>query len=77
MNQDNETRNIGDFVHNNKTHRSSHDAFKDAKYASWFESDPEMSDMRVFLTEFLCFAVPLIITVCLVVFFVFKAVALS
>ena len=74
MNQDKETKSIGEFVHNNKTHRSSHDAFKDAKYASWFESDPDMSDMRVFLTEFLCLCVPAIVTVCIVVFFVFKAV---
>jgi len=68
---------IAEFINKNKTHTTPSYAFKDAKYSEWLEVDPEMSDMRLFITDLICFAVPLIITVCLVVFFVLKAVALS
>lgn len=68
---------IAEFINKNKTHTTSSHAFKDAKYSEWFESDPEMSDMRLFITDLICFAVPLVVTVCLVVFFVVKAVELS
>jgi hypothetical protein len=55
------------FVHNNKTHKSTADAFRGADYASWFESDPEMSDMKLFCSEMLLVVLPLLFIVsCLV-----------
>ena len=54
----------GEFTHNNKTHKSTADAFRDAKYASWFESDPEMSDMKLFCSEMFLVVLPLLLIVC-------------
>jgi hypothetical protein len=51
---------IADFIHQNKYHRTSSEAYRDADYASWFESDPEMSDMKLFILEFM-WIMPLII----------------
>lgn len=52
---------IADFTRNNKFHRSSSEAFKDAKYAEWFENDDDMSDCKLFLSEFAFLVVPLIL----------------
>ena len=54
---------IKDFVNDNKTHRTSSEAFRDAKYASWFEADPEMSDMKMFCGEMLFVVVPILAVV--------------
>lgn len=35
---------VADYVHNDKAHRSTSEAFKDARYAEWFENDAGMSD---------------------------------
>lgn len=45
--------NSAEFTHNNKFHRTSSEAFRNADYASWFEKDSEMSDMKLFSLEFL------------------------
>jgi len=52
---------IKDFINANKTYSSASHAYKDAKYAEWFESDAEMSDMKLFCCEMLTVAMPLII----------------
>ena len=44
---------IKDFINQNKYHRTSSEAFRNADYASWFEKDPEMNDMKLFSLEFL------------------------
>ena len=44
---------IKDFVNQNKFPRTSSEAFRNADYASWFEKDPEISDMKLFSLEFL------------------------
>ena len=44
---------IKDFINQNKYHRTSSEAFRNADYASWFEKDPEISDMKLFSLEFL------------------------
>ena len=44
---------IADFMRQNKYHRTTSEAYRDADYASWFESDPEMSDMKLFFLELL------------------------
>ena len=44
---------IKDFINQNKYHRTSSEAFRNADYASWFEKDSEMSDMKLFFLEFL------------------------
>ena len=51
---------IADYVNATKTYSNPSFAFKDAKYAEWFESDPETSDMKQFLGEMLIFGMPLI-----------------
>lgn len=50
---------VADYVHNNKTHRSASEAFKDARYAEWFEGDADMSDCKLFLSEVAMLVVPL------------------
>lgn len=52
---------IADFTHNNKTHHSTSNAFKDAKYAEWFENDADMSDCKLFMSEFAYLAVSVIV----------------
>jgi hypothetical protein len=54
---------IKDFVNANKTHTTQSHAFKDGKYAEWFEADPEMSDMKRFCGEMLFIGVPIIAVV--------------
>ena len=51
---------IAEFTHNNKFHRSSSEAFKDAKYAEWFESDADMSDFKLFMGEFVFICLPML-----------------
>jgi len=53
LNQPYEGDDIADFINQNKYHRTSNEAFRNADYASWFEKDPEMSDMKLFSLEFL------------------------
>ena len=48
--------NSAEFTHQNKTHRTSSEAFRDAQYASWFERDAEMSDMKKFISDMLWIA---------------------
>ena len=50
---------VADYVHNNKTHRTQSEAFKDARYAEWFENDAGMSDCKMFLSEMALLVVPL------------------
>ena len=50
---------VADYVHNNKAHRSASEAFKDARYAEWFEGDADMSDCKLFLSEVALLVVPL------------------
>ena len=50
---------VADYVHNNKAHRSASEAFKDARYAEWFEGDADMSDCKLFLSEVAMLVVPL------------------
>lgn len=50
---------VADYTHNNKSHRSTSEAFKDAKYAEWFEGDADMSDCKLFLSEVALLVVPL------------------
>ena len=52
---------VADYVHNNKTHRSASEAFKDARYAEWFEGDADMSDCKMFLSEIAMLIVPLVL----------------
>ena len=66
--------NNAEYVHNNKTHRSTDDAFRDANYASWFESDHEMSDMKLFISEMLFLVVPMLTLVGIVMYFSLKLV---
>jgi hypothetical protein len=75
LNKPYEGDDIKDFVNMNKTHSSPSRAFKDARYAEWIESDPDMSDMRLFVTELLSFAVPLIVMASIVGFLIFKIVS--
>jgi hypothetical protein len=51
---------IKDFVNANRFHRSMSEAHRDADYASWFEKDPEMSDMKLFITELVLIGLPMI-----------------
>ena len=53
LNQSYEGDDIKDFINQNKYHRTSSEAFRNADYASWFEKDSEMSDMKLFFLEFL------------------------
>ena len=66
---------IKDFVHDNKFHTTASHAFKDAKYAEWFEKDPEMSDMKMFFTELAFYGLPILAGAVLVVCIVFKIVS--
>lgn len=50
---------VADYTHNNKSHRSTSEAFKDARYAEWFEGDADMSDCKLFLSEVALLVVPL------------------
>ena len=50
---------VADYTHNNKSHRSTSEAFKDAKYAEWFEGDADMSDCKMFLSEMAMLIAPL------------------
>ena len=50
---------VADYVHNNKAHRTQSEAFKDARYAEWFEGDADMSDCKLFLSEVALLVVPL------------------
>jgi len=50
---------VADYTHNNKSHRSTSEAFKDANYAEWFEGDAGMSDCKLFLSEMALLVVPL------------------
>lgn len=52
---------VADYTHNNKSHRTASEAFKDAKYAEWFENDAGMSDCKLFLSELAFLVVPLIL----------------
>jgi hypothetical protein len=52
---------IAEFTHNNKFHRSSSEAFKDAKYANSFEGDAEMTDRKRFIGEFVFICLPVIL----------------
>jgi hypothetical protein len=53
---------IKDFVNDNKFHRTSSEAFKDTdpSYASWIECDDEWTDLHMFISEFICWGIPLI-----------------
>jgi hypothetical protein len=53
---------IKDFVNDNKFHRTSSEAFKDTDplYASWIEGDDEWTDLHRFISEFICWGIPLI-----------------
>jgi len=53
LNQSYEGDDIKDFINQNKYHRTTSEAYRDANYASWFEKDPDMSDMKLFSLEFL------------------------
>ena len=50
---------VADYTHNNKSHRTASEAFKDAKYAEWFEGDADMSDCKLFLSEMAMLIAPL------------------
>ena len=50
---------VADYTHNNKSHRSASEAFRDAKYAEWFENDAGMSDCKLFLSEMAMLIAPL------------------
>ena len=50
---------VADYTHNNKSHRSTSEAFKDAKYANAFEKDAGMSDCKLFLSEMAMLIAPL------------------
>ena len=67
---------IKDFVNRNKTYHTLSDAYKDVNYASWFEKDPEMSDMKLFIGEMLWFGIPIIAFSALLVCCILKAVGL-
>jgi len=52
---------VADFTHNNKIHRTQSEAFKDARYAEWFEGDADMSDCKLFMSELAMLVVPLVL----------------
>ena len=64
---------IAEWVKQNKSYSTTTHAFKDAKYAEWFEKDDEMSDMKLFAYELMVIAIPLIILTIVVAMCVFKA----
>ena len=51
---------IRDFVNSTKTYNTTSQAFKDANYANWIEGDDEWTDMHRFISEFICWGIPLI-----------------
>ena len=67
---------IKDFVNQNKFPRTSSEAFRNADYASWFEKDPEMSDMKLFITEFVLIGLPMIAVSIVIVCGIVKSVGL-
>ena len=64
---------IAEWIKQNRSHSTTSNAFKDAKYSEWFEKDPEMSDMKQFTYELLWFGVPLIMFVLFLVACILKA----
>lgn len=52
---------VADYTHNNKSHRSTSEAFRDATYASSFEGDAGMSDCKMFLSEMAMLIAPLVL----------------
>jgi hypothetical protein len=50
---------VADYTHNNKTHRTQSEAFRDANYANAFEPDAGMSDCKLFMSELAMLVVPL------------------
>jgi len=50
---------VADYTHNNKTHRTQSEAFRDANYANAFENDAGMSDCKLFMSEMALLVVPL------------------
>lgn len=42
--------NSAEFTHNNKFHRTSSEAYRDAEYASSIEGYDELADMKSFIT---------------------------
>jgi hypothetical protein len=50
---------VADYTHNNKSHRSTSEAFRDAEYANAFEPDTGMSDCKLFMSEMALLVVPL------------------
>jgi hypothetical protein len=52
---------IAEYTHNNKTHNTTSNAFKDASYASSFEDDAEMTDRKRFIGEFVFVCLPVIL----------------
>ena len=52
---------IAEYTHNNRYHRTSSEAFKDADYASSFEGDAEMTDRKRFIGEFVFVCLPVIL----------------
>ena len=52
---------IAEYTHNNRYHRTSSEAFKDADYASSFEGDAEMTDCKRFIGEFVFVCLPVIL----------------
>ena len=50
---------VADYTHNNKTHRTQSEAFRDANYANAFEHDAGMSDCKLFMSEMALLVVPL------------------
>jgi len=65
---------IAEWVKQNRSQSTTSHAFKDAKYAEWFEKDDEMSDMKLFAYELMLVALPAIILTIVLVVCVFKVV---
>jgi hypothetical protein len=68
------TESNGEFVHNNKTHRSTAEAFRGADYAQWLEKDPEVADMKLFIKEFVFIGLPMVVVGIAVVCLILKYV---
>ena len=68
---------IKDFINDNRTYRTVSEAFKDAKYAEWFEPDPEMSDMKLFCGEMLMVVIPMLTVCTALAYWVYKVVAVG
>ena len=52
---------VAEFTHNNKTHRTQSEAFKDANYATAFEHDACMTVCKMFLSEMAMLIAPLVL----------------